>query len=250
MDPLAITKVEQFSLLHQQDEPLILYNIWDAASAKIAAAAGAKAVATGSMSLAGAQGYDDGEHLPFEQLLTLAANIVRVVNVPVTIDLESGYGGTSDQVGDNARRLFEIGICGINLEDQDIAGGGLRDIADAARRVRAAADSGLLINARTDLFIQTPPQEHDAALVAQALERCRAYADAGAQCFFIPLVSDEKIIAEICEKSVLPVNCMVIGDTISPERLHQLGVARISYGPGPWRRTMASFGQAVKEVYR
>ncbi|GAA0472316.1 isocitrate lyase/phosphoenolpyruvate mutase family protein [Parasphingorhabdus litoris] len=242
--------IAQFAELHQPGQPLILYNIWDAGSAQVAVRAGAKAVATGSLSVAGAQGFEDGEKLPFEFALTNAKHIVSAVDVPVSIDLETGYGADATAVGENARQMKDAGVAGLNLEDQDLSAGGLRDVSEQAERVKAAADTGLFINARTDLFIQTPLTDHDDALAQKALERCQAYADAGAGSFFIPFAADEKLIGDICEKASLPVNIMRMPDSPSISRLAELGVARISYGPGPWMAAMTAFEAEALKIFR
>ncbi|MEP2103430.1 MAG: isocitrate lyase/phosphoenolpyruvate mutase family protein [Parasphingorhabdus sp.] len=242
-------KIAQFVKLHQPGKPLILYNIWDAGSAQVAVRAGAKAVATGSLSVAGAQGFEDGEKLPFDFALTNAKHIVSAVDVPISIDLETGYGDDAGAVGANAQLMKEAGVAGLNLEDQDLSAGGLRDVSAQAGRIKAAADTGLFINARTDLFIQTPLADHDDALAQKALERCQAYADAGAGSFFIPFAADEKSIGDICEKAVLPVNVMMMPDGLSISRLAELGVSRISYGPGPWMAAMTAFEAEALKIF-
>lgn len=241
--------IKQFAELHQPGEPLILYNIWDAGSSRVAVRAGAQAVATGSLSVAGAQGFDDGEQLPFDFALTNAKHIVAAVDVPVSIDLETGYGDDASAVGTNARVMKEAGVAGLNIEDQDLSAGGLRDVAVQADRIKAAADTGLFVNARTDIFIQTPVENHDEIRVQAVLERCRAYADKGAGSFFIPFAVDEKIIAMVCEQAPLPVNVMIMPNSPSLERLAELGVARISYGPGPWMAAMAAFEAEALKIF-
>lgn len=241
--------IKQFSELHQPGKPLILYNIWDAGSAQITVRAGAKAVATGSLSVAGAQGFDDGEKLPFDFALTNAKHIASAVDVPVSIDLETGYGGDADMVGEHARLMKESGVAGLNIEDQDLNKGGLRDVVAQAERIKAAADCGIFINARTDLFIQTPSADHDDALAHKAVERCQVYADAGAGGFFVPFAADEKLIGNICEKAVLPVNIMMMPNGPSISRLAELGVARISHGPGPWMAAMAAFETEALRIF-
>lgn len=241
---------ERFSKLHQPGKPLILYNVWDAGSAKIVADAGAQAVATGSLSVAGAQGYEDGEALPLDFAVTNARHIASAVDIPVSIDLETGYGKNSEDVEANARLMKDIGVAGLNIEDQDLNFGGLRDIEEQASRIASAAKTGIFVNARTDLFIQTPTEGHDQVLTEKALERGKAFADAGARSLFVPFVRDEQLIAVLCEKSELPVNIMMMPDSPDIPRLAELGVARISYGPGPWRAAMASFGEQAKRVFQ
>lgn len=242
--------VERFSKLHQPGKPLILFNIWDAGSAKVAADAGAKAVATGSLSVAGAQGYEDGEALPFDFALTNAKHITSALDIPVSIDMETGYGENPEDVETNAQLMKDIGVAGLNIEDQDLKSGGLRHIDDQASRLAAAARTGIFVNARTDLFIQTPLPDHDQALVRQAVDRGKAFADAGARSLFVPFAMDEKMIGALCEKSALPVNIMMMPDSPTIPRLAELGVARISYGPGPWRAAMASFKEQAKRAFQ
>lgn len=242
-------RIKEFAGLHQPGKPLILYNIWDAGSAQVAVRAGAKAIATGSLSVAGAQGFADGEKLPFDFALTNARHIIAAVDVAVSIDLETGYGDDAKTVSSNAQIMKDAGVAGLNIEDQDLFGGGLRDITTQAERIKAAADSGIFINARTDLFIQTPADGHDDALASKALERCAAYAEAGARSFFIPFATDEKIIGDICAKADLPVNIMMMPNSPPVPRLAALGVARISFGPGPWMAAMSAFEAKAQKIY-
>lgn len=243
-----MNKIEEFAQYHNSDELLIIYNIWDAGSAKAVENAGAKVIATGSLSVAGAQGFDDGEKLPLDMVFTNAKNIISAVNVPVSIDFETGYGMDASAVGRNVSLLKEIGIAGINIEDQILPKSGLRNITKQAERIKAAADSGIFVNARTDIFIQTRKADHDKALALAALERCKAYTDAGAMGFFIPFVTDEAVIAEICENSDVPVNCMMMPDSPSASRMKELGVSRLSYGPGPWNNAMKTLEAIAADI--
>ena len=236
-------KQEIFASLHQPGNPLILYNVWDAGSTKAVAAAGAKAIATGSWSVAAAHGFADGEVLPMETALANAAEIVGATDLPVTVDFERGYGADAAEVGANCARLAATGAIGLNLEDN------IAPITEAAARVRAAADAGLFVNARTDLFIQSDPASHDEAMVDAALERAQAYADAGAGCFFAPFLGNEKLLARLCEQSPLPVNAMMLPSFAGPQALAALGVARVSYGPGPYRGAMAWLEAAAREAF-
>jgi 2-methylisocitrate lyase-like PEP mutase family enzyme len=233
-----MTNSEIFASLHVPGKPLILYNIWDAGSAKAVVQAGALAVATGSASVAGSLGYDDGEAVPRELVLANAARIVVAVDVPVTIDFEAGYGVTAEEIKTSVGLLSETGAVGLNLEDQRIGLGGLYDIAEQAERLAAAAETGLWVNARTDIFLQAAGETHDDAMVEQALERAVAYAKAGARSFFVPLLSDLQLIEKICRSSPLPINVMKLPGYPTDAELAACGVARISYGPVPWRATM------------
>ncbi len=229
---------EQFAKLHIPGDPLILYNIWDAGSAAAVTKAGAKAIATGSWGVAGSLGFKDGETLPLDLAIANLERILSVTDLPVTIDMEAGYGATADDVRASVRRAAEAGATGINIEDKDPATRQLFSTEDAAARIAAASATGVFVNARADLFILTPPAAHDRALVDTVLERARAYADAGADGLFVPFLKDEALIARLCEASPLPVNILMGEGFPSHARLAELGVARISHGHGPWAAAM------------
>lgn len=242
----------RFRALHVPGDPLVLFNAWDAGSARAVADAGAKAIATGSWSVAAANGFADGENLSLPFALDNLRRIVGSVALPVTIDLESGYGETSEAVGATVAAALEAGAIGCNLEDSFPADGSLRDSAGQVVRLaaarKAADDAGIAmyLNARTDVFFQKPVDAHDTAMVDVALERARAYADAGASGLFVPGVLAEALIARIAEASPLPVNIMAMPGVPNRKRLAELGVARISHGPGPYRGAMQWLTEAAK----
>jgi methylisocitrate lyase len=241
-----------FHSLHVRGQPLVLFNAWDAGSARAVADAGASAIATGSWSVAAANGFADGEQLSLAFAIENLRRIVAAVALPVTIDLESGYGETPAAVGATVAAAVDAGAVGCNLEDSFPADGALRDVADQVARLvaarRAADDAGiaLYLNARSDVFFQKPAAAHDMAMVDAALERARAYADAGASGLFVPGVVAEDLIARIAAASPLPVNIMAMPGTPERKRLAQLGVARISHGPGPYRGAMQWLTGAAK----
>jgi 2-methylisocitrate lyase-like PEP mutase family enzyme len=246
---------ETFQRLHRKNAPLVLFNAWDAGSSRVIAEAGAKAIATGSWSVAAAYGFADGQDLPLEIAIANLQRIVAAVQLPVTIDLEAGYGDAPAIVAATAARAIAAGAIGFNLEDQMIGRDGLYSIeaqADRIRAARAAADrAGIpaFINARTDVFLKAPADKHDDAMVDAALQRASAYAEAGASGFFVPGLIDEKHIARVCASSPLPVNIMMMSTAPSARRLAELGVARISHGPGPYRQMMRALAAAAREVY-
>jgi 2-methylisocitrate lyase-like PEP mutase family enzyme len=237
-------KAARFAELHVKGTPLALYNVWDAGSAKAVAQAGAPAIATSSWSVAEAQGYRDGENIPITLARQIIERIAATVDVPVTADFEGGYTEDDDTLADNVSRLLDAGIVGINFEDRAVKGSGLYDIERQATRItaiRRAADKAgiaLFINARTDLFLGQGNEP--GATVDEAVNRSKAYADAGASGFFIPGLQEEALIARICEGTALPVNVMVMDGVPDNERLAQIGVARISYGPIPYIQAMNS----------
>jgi 2-methylisocitrate lyase-like PEP mutase family enzyme len=239
-------KIKAFGDLHVPGNPLILYNIWDAGSAKAVADAGAKAIATGSWGVACAHGYRDGETFSVELVLANLTQILRVTDLPVTLDFESGYGAGPAEVEASVARAADAGAVGINLEDKEPVTRQLFSTTDAAARVNAAAASGLWINARADLFIVTPKEQHDEALVDMVVERAKAYADAGANSLFVPFVYDAALIGRLCEKSPLPVNILVGQGIPDIRTLAELGVARISHGHGPWAKAMEDLATSAK----
>src|SRR4051812_34460705 len=152
-------KARLFASLHRPGEPVILYNAWDAGSARIVAEAGAKAIATGSASVAAAHGFHDAEALPLELALANAARVVAAVDLPVTIDFEGAYSSDPAKAAANVARLQATGAVGCNFEDQAIDGEGLHPVEAQAERIRAirsAVGADLFLNARTDIFLKAP----------------------------------------------------------------------------------------------
>ena len=190
------SRADEFRRLHVAGDPLVLFNAWDAGSARAVAAGGARAIATGSWSVAAAHGYPDGESLPLDLAIGNLERIVRAVDLPVTIDLESGYGARPASVSESVTRATRAGAVGCNLEDS-VAGGdalllGEQDQAARIRAARAAADRmsiPVFINARTDVFLHADASRHDAVLVDAALQRAAAYSAAGANGLFVPGLS-------------------------------------------------------------
>ena len=188
-----VAQADAFRRLHIPGDPVVIFNAWDAGSARAVAAAGAKAIGTGSWSVAAAHGFPDGEQLPLELAIANLERIVRAVDLPVSIDLEAGYGPRPEDVSRSVTLAIRAGAIGINLEDGLDDEKGIRGLEDQVARVRAAraaADSlgvPLYINARTDFFLQAEPAQHDAKLVAAAKERATAYAAAGASGLFVPV---------------------------------------------------------------
>jgi 2-methylisocitrate lyase-like PEP mutase family enzyme len=247
-------KAKAFRALHVPGDPLILLNVWDVGSAVAVAKAGAKALATGSWSIAAANGFADGEKMDLDIHLAVIGRIASASELPVSADLESGYGETPEAVGRTIARALAAGVVGCNLEDSFPADGSLREIAAQVRRYAAARASAqeagidLFINVRTDVFFQRPAQDHDAGMVEAALERARAYADAGADGLFVPGLVDISLIARVASGSPLPVNIMRMGTEPSISSLAEAGVARVSHGPGPYLQAMAALEQMARDI--
>ena len=247
-------KAEAFAALHVKGDPIILFNIWDAGGAKAVAEAGAKAVATGSHSVAVANGYDDGQHVPLEFVLDNIARIVASVDLPVTLDFEGGYATDLASLKANIAKVIDTGVIGINFEDQIVGGEGMYSVEQQQTRIaaiREAADAmsiPLFINARTDVFLKNGPATH-AEHFDEASVRANAYAAAGASGFFAPGLKEPELIRRLCSLSPLPVNIMVMADTPSNKEMADLGVARISYGPGPYRKMIGALKLAAVAAF-
>ncbi|WBY06280.1 isocitrate lyase/phosphoenolpyruvate mutase family protein [Sphingomonas sp. 7/4-4] len=247
-----MSKFETFAALHVPGNPLILFNVWDAGSAKVAARAGAKAIATGSASVATAHGVSDAEGLPLALALANAERIVAGVEVPVTIDFEGGYAVEEEALAGNMAALAATGAVGCNFEDQVIGGEGIHPIHMQAQRIAAArrgAGPDFFINARTDIFLQAKPDTHDQAKADAAIERARAYAEAGASGFFVPGLANLELLAKVCAASPLPVNFMAFPGAPSAKAVAETGIARISHGPFPHMLALKAFEDAAREAF-
>ena len=248
-------KARAFGALHMVGKPLVLYNIWDAGTAKAVAEAGAKALATGSWSVAAAHGYADGENLPLDALLATVREITAAVDLPLSVDFEGGYTEDPAELAGNVAKVIDAGAVGINFEDQVVGGRGVYPIEKQVERIcaiRALAERRelpLFINARTDLFLQESDRSRHASLLDDAIERAKAFEAAGASGFFAPALADDELIRKLCEATSLPVNVMMMTGVSAPKRLGELGVARVSYGPGPYRAMMAKLKEDAAAVY-
>ena len=246
-----MSKFEDFARLHVSGNPLVLFNVWDAGSAQAVAKAGAHAIATGSASVAMANGFGDGEKLPMEFALANAGRIVEAVDLPVTVDFEGGYSADAGTAAANVARLAESGAVGCNFEDQIVGGDGLYPIEAQAERiaaVRKAVGPDFFINCRTDLFLKAPQETHDEAMLEEAIARVRAYAEAGASGFFLPMLGDLELLRRICAESPIPVNFMAYPGCPTTAEVAATGVARISHGPFPYLSLMGQLEQAAREA--
>lgn len=245
-------KARRFAALHVKGAPVLLYNAWDAGSAKCILAAGAQAIATSSWSVAEAQGYSDGEAIPIEFVDQIVARIAATIDAPVTVDFEGGYSDDDGVLSNNISCLLDMGVIGINFEDRVVKGSGLYSVERQASRIaaiRKAADQrgvNLFINARTDVFFEHG--DDAAAAVNEALDRAKVYAAVGASGFFIPGLVDDALIGRICQFVTLPVNVMVMDGAPSNGQLAKLGVSRISYGPIPYIRAAERLEQEAKRT--
>ncbi len=174
--------------------------------------------------------------MPLDFALANAARIATAVDLPLTVDFEGGYAEDPAGLTANGRRLSETGAIGCNFEDQIVGTDRLYDVADQVRRIRALREGvgeGFFINLRTDLFLKARPEAHDGVLAEKAIERGKAYADAGANGFFIPGLADLSLVERICKAVSLPVNAMHLPNGPSRAEWASAGIARVSHGPFP-----------------
>lgn len=245
----ATDRAAALRALHRPGTPLVLPNIWDAASARAVAAAGFPAVATSSAAVAEILGYADGEATPVGEMLDAIARIARTVSVPVTADLERGYGLRPAEL---VERLAATGVAGCNLEDSDPATGAMVDAeqqADLLAAVRAAAreaNADLVINARIDTYLHGAggPAER----LTEATRRARRYLAAGADCVYPILVTVPAAIRALVEDAGGPVNILFTPATPAVDELAGLGVARVSFGPGLHRAAQAHLTRMLTRI--
>ncbi|MEV4542772.1 isocitrate lyase/PEP mutase family protein [Micromonospora echinaurantiaca] len=235
--------------LHRPGDPLILPNAWDAGSARAVVAAGFPAVATSSAAVAESLGHTDGETTPVGEMFAAVARIARAVAVPVTADLERGYGLRPAEL---VERLLTAGAVGLNLEDSDPGTGALVDAgaqADLLAQVRAAADAAgvpVVLNARVDVFLR--PAGHPAERLAEAVRRGRRYLAAGADCVYPIMLVDPGELRSFVEAVTGPVNVLARPGTLGRAGLAALGVARISHGSGLYAATRAYTARLLDAV--
>jgi 2-methylisocitrate lyase-like PEP mutase family enzyme len=244
----------RFRELHLRGDPLVLYNVWDAGGAKALADAGARAIGTGSWSMAAAHGFADGQIMPLERVLWIVERIARSVAVPVTVDFEGGYAIDPPAVEENVRRVIGVGAIGINFEDRVVGQAGLHAVDVQRRRIEAcrlAAEregTSLFVNARTDLFLQAADRAAHPDLMADALARLSLYADAGADGVFAPGLDAPDLIERLCAASSRPVNVMMTGSKVSVADMAALGVSRASFGPAPFLSAISDLAARAAEA--
>jgi len=252
MDQAALA--DRLRSLHRGPQILVIPNAWDAASARIFEDAGFPAVATSSAGIAYSLGYLDGQRISRAEMVAVVSRIAAVVRVPVSADMEAGYGAGPPDVAETVRRLLATGAVGMNLEDAWLEGGRveLAEIPSQQERIRAARETAqrlgvpLVLNARTDVYwraLGDPAGRFEAALA-----RMNAYLDAGADCAFVPGVRDAKLIAELAQGVRGPLNVLGGAGAPSVAELHALGVARVSLGSGPMRTAMGATRQFAREL--
>ena len=237
-------KAETLRKLHQGPRLLVLANAWDVASARVIEAAGASAIASTSAGVAYALGYPDGQRISRAEMIDMVRRIAAAVAVPVSADVEAGYGPGADAAAETARAVIEAGAVGLNLEDM-IEPGELLPMEQQVERIRAARTAAgkagvpLVINGRTDAFAATAMPK--AERPAEAIRRANAYLAAGADCAFVPFVADADMIGRLAREIRGPLNVLGVPGSPPVAELERLGVRRMSVGSGVAR---AAYGQA------
>lgn len=253
-DPETLRKkAEALRALHRQGRPLVLVNVWDCASARIVEESGAPALATTSAGIAFAHGYPDGQRIPPELMLEAVARICDAVAVPVTADLESGYGDSRESLERTVGGMLEAGAVGLNLEDHSGAPTDpLVELDLQLEKIRAVKEAGerlgvpIVLNARTDSFLRGLGSKDE--MLDETLRRGEAYRDAGADCIFVPGVTDPAVIGEIVPRLACPVNVLAVAGSPPIPELARLGVARVSLGSGPMRATLTLLRRLAVEL--
>ncbi len=247
------TKAEELRAMHSALEVLLLPNVWDVATARIVEDAGFPAIATTSAGIAFAQGFPDGQKIPADRMMSAISAIASAVSVPVTADVEAGYGTTPESAATTARNVMEAGAVGMNFEDATgDAAHPLADLSLQLERIRAIRETAskfnvpLVLNARTDVYllqVGAPATRYDATV-----KRLRAFRDAGADCVFAPGLRDAETIGRLVTDLKCPVNILAGPGSPSVVELSALGVKRISLGSGPMRASMGFLRQLAEEL--
>jgi len=246
-------QADAFRAMHQAPPILLLPNAWDAVSARLFVKAGARAIATTSAGIAATLGYPDGEKVPRDAMLEVVARIARVVDVPVTADIEAGYAESPDDLAKTIRAVIDAGAIGFNLEDATgDSSRPLYEVEEQLARIRAARLAGeragvrVVINARTDVYLAKVGEP--AGRFAETVRRVNAYREAGADCLFVPGVTDLATLTELVRKISDPLNVLAGPGMPSTGELERIGVARLSVGSAIMRATLATARDAANEL--
>jgi 2-methylisocitrate lyase-like PEP mutase family enzyme len=250
-------KAEKFLKFHHDKEILVLLNSWDIGSSKLIEACGYKAVATTSMGIAASLGYPDCQIITLSEMTGVIAGIVHGVKVPVTVDIEAGYGNNLNEIIDSVKKIIATGIVGINIEDSIDLSPVLIDEMEFCERlsaIRALSDSlgfHLVINARTDSFYTSSGSQKEK--LAESIRRGNKYREAGADCIFVQPVWEKELISTLVKEINAPVNILAnpgIGAGLPPsvQELQDMGVARLSLGSGVMKATLALIKKVADEL--
>jgi len=253
MNPSDIrAKAIAFRDLHQGPKILVLPNAWDCVSARVFEQAGFSAIATTSGGIAAVLGYPDGQRISAREMLAIVGRIAETVSVPITADLEAGYGTTAEQVVETMRQAIALGVVGANLEDGSGVDHRLADLAyqvEVIKAIRAMAESSdvpFVLNARTDVYLHGTGD--DATRFKETVRRAKAYHDAGADCVFPIGLRDRETIARLVPEIGCPTNIMAGPGAPAIAELEQLGVTRVTFGTGLMRATLPLIRQMAQEL--
>ena len=242
-----MSKFATFAALHVPGDPVILYNIWDSGSAIAVAAAGAKALATGSHPVGDASGFGDAHQVPLDYVFANVGRIMAAVDLPLSVDFEGAYSTDPEEGAGNVAALKATGAVGCNFEDQVVGGQGIHPLDHQVRRIaaiRAAVGSDFFLNARTDLMIKAAAI--DDKVIDEVIARGKAFADAGASGFFVPRISDPRHIERVVRDVPLPLNAIAFPGAPPKSEWAAAGVARISHGPFPHKALMGTLTEMAR----
>jgi 2-methylisocitrate lyase-like PEP mutase family enzyme len=250
-------KAEQFLKYHHDKEILVLLNSWDIGSSKLIEASGYKAIATTSMGIAASLGYPDCQIIQLSEMIEAITGIVNGVHVPVTVDIEAGYGNTINEIIDSVTKIIATGIVGINIEDSIDLHPILIDESDFCERISAiralSVSMGfhLVINARTDSFYTSSGSPREKLF--ESIKRGNKYREAGADCIFIQPVWEKETISTLVKEINAPINILSnptigAGSPLSVRELQDLGVARLSLGSSLMKATLALIKKVADEL--
>lgn len=242
-------KAKAFYQWHHQSSTSVLPNAWDAISAKMFEVSGFKAIGTTSAGIATSLGYKDGQHIPFEKMVEVIRTIASSVKIPVSADIEAGYGSTIDEVVENMRKVIDAGAVGINLEDgTGYSNEPLYDISYQIEKISAIKklSDSLFINARTDTYWLNIGETTER--LQETIQRIKAYEEAGADGVFIPGLNDPEVIKKLREAVNCPINLLASAETPSLEVLSSIGIERVSTGSGPFRASATLLKSISEEI--
>jgi len=245
--------LEKFKSLHNQNQPLLIANTWDAISSKAAEKAGFQVIGTSSHAIANILGYEDGENIPFEEMFFIVGKIAKSTSLLVSADFESGYSDDPQQVAKNVEKLVDAGILAINLEDgltkgKDRSLGNISVLTDKIKAIKSHLQSkgkDIYINARIDTFTT----KH-ADAINETLKRIKAYEAAGADGFFVPLINTDEDIKAVLETTKLPLNVFMKDGLKTYEEFAALGVHRVSYGNGIHAKITEATNKAFDDLMK
>lgn len=247
-------KAEQFYQLHHTNKLFILPNVWDILGVKLLESLDYKAIATASASIAYSNGFDDGENIPFENVLSTLKNIVNSTNLPVTADIETCYAIDEIQLEKNIKQIIATGVVGINIEDSNHSNHTLNSIKIQCNRIKlikSVAEEmnvSLFINARTDVLLYNNLFSTSEAKNTELIKRGLAYKEAGANCFFPIAIRNEEEIKALVKELSMPINILALPGIPDFTILDKLGVARVSLGPGLLKYAMKAIKSLATEL--